>query len=342
MALHREGRACGQREQPESEIDRLRWVDPQLKALAQQQSQVVRRSQLAAIGVSKSAVRAHIEGGRWRSVGSLVVVLHRGPLIRKQREWASLLAAGDRAALAGRTALALAGLKGWEDEQVHVLVPRGHRQTRLVEAHTRMHETRWPADGEMGAFGRPLRTPTARSAIDAAIWSTRVRTACGLLAAVVQQQLTTPERLIRELSKAGPVRYRHQLELALADISGGAQALSEIDFHRLCRKHKLGVVIGQSVRLDASGRRRYLDCEIESPNGGRVKIEVDGALHLVVEAYWRDMSRNNELVIAGQAQLRYPTIAWRIDEGGVIDQLRRALAAEDLRLAGRRHGLRAS
>jgi hypothetical protein len=123
------------------------------------------------------------------------------------------------------------------------------------------------------------------------------------------------------------------MRLALADIAGGAEALSEIDFHRLCRRYGLGAVVGQSIRLDGAGRRRYLDGEIVSPGGGRVSFEVDGAHHLATESYWQDMSRGNELLIAGQAQLRFPSIACRLDPGKVADQLRRALEASERRNA---------
>jgi hypothetical protein len=272
----------------------------------------------------------------------MVLALHNGPLSRAQREWAAVLSSGVGAALGGRTALALTGLQGWEVEEVHLLVPRGHRPPRFRIVPTVLHETRWPADGQIETFGPPARTLAARSAIDAAIWSTSPRTACGVLAAVVQQRLTTPQRLLEVLSEAGPVRHRRAMMLALGDIAGGAQALTEIDFHRLCRRYNLGKVTGQRIRLDDSGLRRYMDGEIESPYGGRVSFEIDGALHLVERSYWRDMSRNNELLIVGEAQLRFPAIAYRLDEAKVVDQLRRALAAADLRLAQRRHRPEAS
>ena len=154
-----------------------------------------------------------------------------------------------------------------------------------------------------------------------------------MLAAVVQQRLTTAERLLALLETSGPIPYRREMRLALADIAGGAEALSEIDFHRLCRRYKLGTVLGQRIRRDGTGRKRYLDGEIVSPRGGRVFFEVDGAHHLEVESYGQDMSRGNELVIAGQAQLRFASIAYRLEPDKVADQLRRALAASEVALA---------
>jgi hypothetical protein len=302
-------------------------VDPAFERLAAGQNDVVKRTQLTALGVTPSAIREQISAGRWRPFGTRVVALHNGPPTQRQREWAAVLNAGRDAALAGRTALALAGLRGWEAAAVHLLAPRGRTPSRITQFPTVVHETRWPADGRLHLCGKPPRTSVERSAIDAALWSPSARTACAVLAAVVQQRLTTAERLLAVLEPSGPIRHRREMVLALGDIAGGAQALTEIDFHRFCRRYRLGKVVGQRVRLDGSGRRRYLDVEVESPDGMVIAIEVDGALHLLVTTYWQDMDRGNELAIAGHVQLRYPSIAFRLDPDKTADQIRRAQAA---------------
>ncbi len=302
-------------------------MDRKLAALAARQDGVVDRRQLASAGLDRVAVRTQIRAGRWTSLGAKVVVLHNGPLTRQQREWAAVLAAGKGAALGGRTALALAGLRGWEDEAVHVVAPRGYTAPKASGLAIITHETRLPAERPLKSVGSPPRTRVERSAVDAAVWSANIRTACGVVAAVVQQRLTTGPRLLTALDEAGAVRHRRTLRLVLQDISGGAQALSEIDFSQLCRRHRLGIVLRQVVRVDGAGRRRYLDVVIESPTGARLACEVDGALHLRALTYWEDMSRSNELVIAGQSVLRFPTLALRIDEALVVDQIRRGLAA---------------
>jgi hypothetical protein len=80
---------------------------------------------------------------------------------------------------------------------------------------------------------------------------------------------------------------------------------------------------------DAAGGRRYLDAVVESPTGAQIACEVDGAVHLMDSAYWDDMSRANELLIAGQPLLRFPAVALRLDEPRAADQIRRALRAID-------------
>jgi hypothetical protein len=147
----------------------------------------------------------------------------------------------------------------------------------------------------------------------------------GVLAAVVQQGLARPDELAAELDRAGRIRHRRLLSRAVADIAGGAQSLLEIDFARLCRRHGLPEPTRQAVRVERSGRRRYLDAEWLRPGGHRVVVEVDGAVHLLPRRYWDDMERANELVLDGRLVLRFATYAVRAHPDRVLQQLSRAL-----------------
>ncbi len=302
-------------------------MNRRLDEFARAQENVLRREQLREAGVHRGMVASQVRARRWSTVGSMVVVLQTGPLTPTQRQWAAVLAAGRHAALAGRTALANSRLTGWEADAVHVLTPRGRTPPRITEFPVVYHETRRGEGHGFELAGQPPRTRLDRSAIDAAAWSRNARTACGLLAACVQQRLTTAARLQQALAEAGNVRFRKTMRLALADIAGGAEALSEIDFARFCRSHQLGRVAHQRIRRDGSGRKRYLDVLIEAPDGAQLLCEVDGAIHLLVEKYWADMHRGNELFIAGSSGLRFPSVALYLDENVVADQIRRALVA---------------
>lgn len=302
-----------------------------LAPVAAAQAGVVRRDQLHRLAVPEGVVRAQLAAGRWRAVGPAVVSLSTGPLLPGSAAagWAAVLHAGGsgRAALAGRSALAAAGLTGWPPDGVDVLVRRGATPGPLPEVGLRLHESRRldiSADARVGA---PPRTGVERSAIDAAAWSARRRPACGLLAAVVQQRLTTASRLTTALDAAGPVRHARLLRTVLRDIEGGAEALTEIDFGRLCRRAGLPPPVRQEVRRDASGRRRYLDATLRDVHGRLVRVEVDGAVHLAPATYWDDMRRGNELVLAGERVLRFPSVALYLEEPVVVDQLRRAVGA---------------
>lgn len=109
------------------------------------------------------------------------------------------------------------------------------------------------------------------------------------------------------------------------DIAQGAEALSEIDFVRLCRRFTLPAPIQQAVRRDASGRRRYLDASWRRHDGRLVVVEVDGALHLTARRWWADQLRQNELVLDDALVLRYPSVVVRTEQALVARQLRRAL-----------------
>jgi hypothetical protein len=111
---------------------------------------------------------------------------------------------------------------------------------------------------------------------------------------------------------------------ALADIEGGAHSMSEIDFVRFCARNGLPKPVHQTVRKDLTGRRRYLDAVLVGPTG-EVKVEIDGALHLVVQTYWGDMYRGNEMTIANDGALRFPSYVIYADDPEALDQLRRAL-----------------
>jgi hypothetical protein len=295
-----------------------------VRELAAVQDDVLSRAQLRALGVTVKAETAQLRAGRWSAVPPHAVVLHNGQLTAAQRVWVALLNAGPGAAVCARTALALDGLTGWERDSVEILVTKGS-EVRAA-AGVRVHESRrYVPERDIHPVRLPPRTRPARSAVDAAAWSRSPRTAVGLLAAVVQQRLARPDDLLAELELAGRVRHARLLGVAIADIAGGSQALSEIDLVQLCRAHRLPVPDRQVIRREPSGRRRYLDAEWTRPGRRPVVVEVDGALHLLPRTYWDDMQRSNELVVAGRAVLRFPAFAVRAHPELVAAQLRRAL-----------------
>ncbi len=296
---------------------------PTLDQLAELQDCVVRRDQLDGT-VSEGRIRAQLAARRWRTLSSTVLALHNGPLTPSQQRWAAALSAGPDAGLAGRTALELAGLKNWKDESVHVLAPVGTRAPALRDVPLVLHQSRTLRSHHVLESG-PRRTTVPRAAVDAAGWSRSERTAVGLLAAVVQQKLATADQLADALAEAGPIRHAPVLRSAVCDIAGGAQALSEIDFGRLCRDHGLGEPRRQVLRTDSLGRRRYLDALLVGPDGREVGVEIDGAHHMATEQWDRDLDRSNELTIGGDAVLHFTSLAVRLEPWRVVRQLKQAL-----------------
>lgn len=278
------------------------------------------RAELRTDGLSDAAIDAQLRGRRWQQLGR-AIIKHNAPPTRRELERAALITLGPRALLTSFTALDIKGLQGWGSDRIHVLLPRGARVRRPSGLPLRIHYTdSWPGSRYTAV------DDLAHAAVLAASSMVKPRPACGLLAAVVQQRLCRPTELTRAVIESPRTRHRRTLLAAMHDIEQGAQALSEIDFARLCRRHDLPGPERQAVRTEPSGKRRYLDVEWLRPaDGRRVVAEVDGALHLAAERWWNDQLRQNELAIADDLVLRFPSTVLRCEEPLVVDQLRRAL-----------------
>lgn len=273
-------------------------------------------------GHTASAIRAQLAAGRWQRVG-LAIVTHNGEPTVETRRWAALINCGPRSVLAAFTAAQALGLQGWERDAIHLLAPTGTDDPQVPGLPIRLHRTGRPMARDVVAVRRCQRMGPAL--VLAAATVRRPRVACGLLAAGVQQRLVTAPQLLQTLAAATRTRHRAVLIAATRDIAMGAQALSEIDFIRLCRRHRLPLPRQQAVRTDPQGRRRYLDALWELPGGRRLVAEVDGGLHLIARNWWSDQYRQNELVLARTSMLRFPSIVVRAEERTVVDQLRRGL-----------------
>ncbi len=281
---------------------------------------VATRAELALAGFSAHRVDAQLAAGRWRRCGT-AIVLHNGQLSRSQGRRVALINCGPRAVLTSFTAAEQWGLRGWQRPEVYVLAPAGTIRPRLRGLH--LHRTRDWSRAEL-APGRRLHL-LAPALVLAAGSFPGPRSGCGLLAAAVQQRLLAPADLRRALDAAPRTRHRAALRAAIADIAQGADALSEIDFGRLCQRFGLPRPNRQAVQTESDGRRRYLDAEWLRHDGRRVAAEVDGAVHLDPRQWVADQLRQNEVVIDGTVVLRYPSIVLRDRPELVAAQLRRVL-----------------
>lgn len=281
---------------------------------------VVSRRQLAARGVTSDHVRAQCAAGRWQVRGN-AILLHNHSLSRKEQWLTARVNCGPHAVLTAFTALEAEGLRGWPRNSIHVLAPQSAANPRRCGLRINLHRTRkWANLARHGVVHRADGAALlAAGSLDSARW------ACGLLAAVVQQRLATAADLSTALAESPRVRHRSLLLSAITDIEGGSQALSEIDFFRLCRRHRLPLPERQTVRRERSGRRRYLDATWRRADGRLVVVEIDGALHLAVHQWWSDQDRQNELSIDDAVVLRFPSVVFHTDELRVVGQLRRAL-----------------
>lgn len=292
-----------------------------LATLTERQYGVLTRQQLGAAGFTETRIRHAVEARRWRTFGRRVVVLHNAPLTTRQREWIAVLLPDKPAALAGLSAAAASGLRGFEPDTVHILVP--HDTQVRVPPWVTLHESRRFRAGDIIAAAAPPRTRAARALVDAATWSRSPRRACAILCASVQQKVSTPGRLLGELGRAGPIRHVRIMREIIGDISGGGHTLAEIDLGPLAVRAGLPLPRRQALRREPSGKVRYVDAEFDLPDGTVLAVEIDGAVHLRPESWWSDTSRQNEIVIAGHPMLRFPSLTVRLDGPVVVDQLRR-------------------
>jgi len=124
------------------------------------------------------------------------------------------------------------------------------------------------------------------------------------------------------VEKSPRLARRAMIRATLDDIAGGAQALSELDFTRLVRRHRLPEPDRQARRQDAAGRRRWLDASWEA---ARLIVEVDGIHHLDTAQYWADMDRDNDFTLDGYRVLRFPAFVVRYHGDYVAGEIRGAL-----------------
>ena len=225
---------------------------------------VFTRSQLLQLGCSPAQLVAALDAGRWQRWGRAIVA-HNGPPTRDQAWQAALINCGPRAVLTSFTALESLGLAGWTRAEIHVLAPAGVPQPRVPGLAIRLHRCATWNRVELHPACRCHRLAAATVVAASSFGS--ARPACGLFAATVQQRLARPAELRAAVVAASRTRHRHALLAAVDDIAMGAQALSEIDFARLCRRHRLPQPVLQQVRVEPRGRRRYLDAEWRLPGG---------------------------------------------------------------------------
>jgi hypothetical protein len=276
---------------------------------------------LYADGVSRTQLETELAARRWRRDG-LAIVLHNGPLSPDQRRRVAQIHAGPKALFTAFTAAELLGLEGWKRNEVHLLVPAG---TRIRAGCTVPLQLHLHGNQPIRRAGPRTIEALPDAVLRAAGTFHSARPGCGILAASVQQKKATAEELEAAIARSPRIRHRALFRLAVADIAGGSQALSEIDLVRLCRRNGLPIPVRQLVRRERSGRRRYLDATWKRSDGKLIVVEVDGALHLAPRRWWDDQLRQNEIALTEAMVLRYPSVILRTDEALVTGQLRRAL-----------------
>ncbi|WP_246607494.1 endonuclease domain-containing protein [Paractinoplanes toevensis] len=274
-------------------------------------------------------VRSHLRQRRWRRICRGVLLTENGQLRRDQQLWIAVLVAGHGARLAGAVAAAEGGVQGLRTEPIDVLVPAERGRTSRLPSlpadmlRVRVHRTTvLPRKHQQ--VGLPPRTTVARAVVDGAAWAGSEYEARDLIARAHQQRRVTVEELAVVLADLPRIRRHRRINLTIADLAGGATALSEIDLMALCRRRRIPVPDLQLARSDETGRIRFVDAHW---TGARLLVEVDGSHHMEARHWTADMLRQNQIWLDGERILRFPASLVRSDPGAVAAQIRAALRA---------------
>jgi len=273
------------------------------EALAAKQAGLVSRRQLNALGVDRFRVRNQVTARRWVELGPCVVATTTGPLSREQLMWLGLLHAGPSAVLGDLSAAEAAGLRGWHRDEVCVLVPWNLDLADPPQG-IRVARTRRPIELFRDDGPGPARWRIEPAILHFAAYQSSRRTAQGVVAAAVQQRLTTPARLELAVRQLTPLRWAAMFRQTIGDIAGGSQSVAEMDVLRLCRSQGLRPPDRQTRRRDSLGRLRYTDCEWRLTDGRTVVLEVDGAFHMEVEHWEDDIARQRQLTDPSRVVVR--------------------------------------
>jgi very-short-patch-repair endonuclease len=297
----------------------------ELDELLFRQEGVISRLQARTL-LSRSAIEHRLGTGQWRLVHRAVYVTAAvKELSAAQRRWVAALAVGEGrpAALGGLSALHVVGLRAFDCYGVHVVIP-GRYRDHDPPPFAIVHRVRAVPPEEVHHAALPPCTVPGRSVLDAGQWAASDNQAAAIVAASFQQRLVTFAEVERAASRQVRARRRSLVLEVARDAAGGAHSLPEVEFLRLCRRARLPQPRCQVARVDGHGARRYLDAYFEEYS---LHVEIDGRHHAEANTWWADMRRQNDLWIAGDRILRFPSWIVRHHPTDVARQLRAALLA---------------
>jgi len=273
------------------------------RQVAARQQGLVTRKQLATLGIDRWRIRNQIAAERWVQRTATVIGTTTGALTREQLMWLGVLHAGPPALVGDLTAAEVWGLKNWHRDDVTILLPYETAVDEEIPGIRFLRTRRSLPVMRSEASALPL-CRIEPAVLHFAAYQRSRRTAQGLIAAVVQQERSTPALLLSWVHRMRPLRWSKMFQAVLSEIEGGSQSLAELDVLRLCRTFRLQRPIRQMRRTDATGRLRYTDCEWRLRNGDTLVLEVDGAFHMDVQHWEDDLARQRALTAPGRLIVR--------------------------------------
>ena len=280
-----------------------------MAAIAARQHGRVHIEQLHRLGISKGAVDKAVASGRLHREHRGVYAVGYPDVGGRHGRWmGAVLACGERAALSGRSAATLWGIRDGEGPRVDVTVPGAgsRRRPGIATSRARLHP-----DDVTRRRGIPVvsvaRVLVELSAIlDDDELQRTVREAQYQRVFVLEQTLAALERC--------PCR---RLTVLLQDLTGTESPLED-DFLRIVRRYGLPKPAEQR-RIN--GHRVDFLYAAE-----RVVVELDGGrAHRTLDAFQRDRSQSNALQLAGYLVLRFTWADLRRRPAHVARTVRAAL-----------------
>lgn len=264
------------------------------------QAGVITRVQALAAGMSRHAVYARLDSGRWQRLHTGVYAAYSGRPTRESMMWAAVLGAGPGAVLCHRSAAELYGLADTgQSPVIHVMVPRGRTVAPMrgvvIHYSQRVDVARHPVL-------EPPRTRLEETVLDLAEAESTATGAISWILNACASRRTKPGRLLEVMDARPRMRKRKLLLVALGDARIGVQSILEHGY--LCRVERAhGLPEGdRQWRTRAGGISRYEDVRYEDYG---VIVELDGRAAHPEGQSWRDTRRDNVSAMNGLITLRY-------------------------------------
>ena len=204
--------------------------------------------------------------------------------------------------LANLSAARRHGLTGWERPYVCVLVD-DELSFEPVEG-VDFFRSRRPFDL---LLSRKPGIPTCRLEPAVLLWAAYEatnRAAHGVLAASVQQRLTTATRLIEWIDVLQPLRRAKPFKRTLSFVDAGAHSGAELEVVRMCRRFGMPPPDRQRRRRDKHGRPRWTDAEWDLPGNFTLILEVEGGFHMEVLEAAADARRSRRITTRSRVVVR--------------------------------------
>lgn len=297
-------------------------IDKRVAAVAAERRFLITRGEVLELGGSMDVIRNRLESGHWVRVHAGVYQIDQRPLDRRGRLQAAVLACGSKARVSHRAALLLWGMDGIRSAPVEVTMPFGNL---AIPENVIVHRSRRPTPSRERS-GIPVSGPE-RALLESCASVPPIVVGKALDSAL-RLNITSLDRIWMMLALEGGrgVRGTKALRRVLVDRSHDTATDSGSEYELLHHmKRALLPLPDLGFELHPESGRRIPD--FLWPDLGKA-VEVDGLdAHSSADRLDDDLQRQNELMDLGLELRRFSARQVRRDPKGVVEQIRRFLAA---------------